>query len=141
MDRRRMEIAEAIDAGNRALEGLREAEKKLRSAGRWGLADLFGGGFVFDMIKHSKMESAVGWIDQVRGDLRIFERELKDVQLSGALNLEVGEFLTFADFFFDGMAADFLVQHRISKLKKEVGRAIGLVEDILNQLIEQQRLT
>ena len=72
MDRRRMEIAEAIDAGNRALEGLREAEKKLRSAGRWGLADLFGGGFVFDMIKHSKMESAVGWIDQVRGDLRIF---------------------------------------------------------------------
>ena len=46
MNQRRMEMAQAIDAGNRALESLREAESKLKSAGNWGLFDLFGGGFL-----------------------------------------------------------------------------------------------
>ena len=33
MNERRMEMAQAIDAGNRALYSLREAESKLKSAG------------------------------------------------------------------------------------------------------------
>ena len=37
---------EAIAAGERALTSLRAAREELRSAGNWGLVDLFGGGMI-----------------------------------------------------------------------------------------------
>ena len=50
------------------------------------------------------------------------------------LNLELGDFLTFADFFFDGVVADWLVQDRINETKRQVEDAIRHVETILGQL-------
>lgn len=41
--------------------------------------------------------------------------------------MEVGSFLSFADFFFDGFVADYLVQSKISD-------AIYKVEQIMNEL-------
>ena len=51
-EQRKQEIREALGAGARALTSLREAQEKLESARKWGIADLLGGGFVIDMIKH-----------------------------------------------------------------------------------------
>lgn len=45
-------------AGNRALKSLRNAQDSLNSAKNWGLWDMFGGGFISTMAKHSKMDSA-----------------------------------------------------------------------------------
>ena len=36
------EMKEAMDAGERALTSLRNAQVKLNSAGNWGLFDMFG---------------------------------------------------------------------------------------------------
>ena len=137
MNERRMEMAEAIDAGNRALYSLREAESKLKSAGNWGLFDLFGGGFLAGMIKHDRIESASECINHARRDLVIFERELRDVHLSDELDIDVGDFLTAADFLFDGAVADYLVQRKISKAKKDVARAIDEVQEVLTLLMKQ----
>lgn len=134
---RRMELAEAIDAGSRALDSLKRAKQKLGSAGGWGLFDLFGGKGLTALIKHGKVASAAEYVEKARDDLRIFERELRDIRLSGALDIDVGDFLTFADFVFDGAIADFLVQRRISKSKKEIKKAIRLVEKLLVTLKEQ----
>ena len=49
---------EAIDAGERALTSLRAARGELQSAGNWGLLDLFGGGMISGLVKHSKMGNA-----------------------------------------------------------------------------------
>lgn len=128
MDR---EIREAREAGARALNSLRQAQSCLDSARNWGLLDLFGGGFLSTMLKHSKMDDAKRCIQQAQWDLQAFSRELQDVDLP---EVELGGFMTFADYFFDGFLADFMVQQKINQAREQVDRAIRQVEAILRQL-------
>ncbi len=73
-------------------------------------------------------------MEQAKLDLQSFSRELQDVNMTHNLNLNVGDFLTFADFFFDGLIADWLVQDRINETKNQVEDAIRQVEDIVRRL-------
>lgn len=130
----RMEIQEAITAGERALASLRAAKEKLDSARNWGIFDLLGGGFFTDMIKHSKLNDASSYLEDAKQNLLIFQRELRDVQVIRDLHIEVGGFLSFADFFFDGLVADYLVQSKIAEARQQVEDAIYRVEDLLAQL-------
>lgn len=130
----RQEVNEAIMAGERALLSLQAAKEKLDSARSWGILDLLGGGFLTGALKHSKMNDAAAYMEDAKRDLQIFEEELRDVRVSGNLNLEIGGFLTFADFFFDGIVADYLVQSKIAQARTEVRDTIQRVEDMLAQL-------
>ena len=125
---------EAIDAGERALSSLRAARGELQSAGNWGLLDLFGGGMISGLVKHSKMGNAQKYMEEAKFNLQIFSRELQDVNMTHNLNLNVGDFLTFADFFLDGLVADWLVQDRINEARNQVEDAIQQVEDIVRRL-------
>lgn len=135
------DIAEAISAGERALSSLRQAREKLDSAGTWGIIDMLGGGFITDMLKHSKMEDASRCIEAAKAELRTFVDELDDVDILPGKNLDMSEFLSFADFFFDGIAADFFVQSKISDAKKKVDEAIREVSSIVNMLRDKGRTT
>ncbi len=128
------ERREAIDAGNRALRSLKEAQNNLDSAKNWGLWDMFGGGFISTMAKHSKMDSAKQNMEQAKYDLRNFSRELDDVNMTCHLDIETGDFLSFADWFFDGFVVDWMVQDRIKQASGQVAEAIRRVEGILRQL-------
>ena len=130
----RREMKEALDAGERALSSLRKAQEKLNSAGNWGLFDMFGGGLFSTIMKRSKMDDAQQLMEVAKTDLKRFQRELKDVNIPLDLRMEVGSFLSFADFFFDGFVADYLVQSKISEAKEQVSDAIIRVEQILNEL-------
>ena len=130
----RREMKEALDAGERALSSLRNAQEKLNSAGNWGLFDMFGGGVFSTIMKRSKMDDAQQLMEAAKTDLKRFQRELKDVNIPLDLRMEVGSFLSFADFFFDGFVADYLVQSKISEAKEQVSDAIIRVEQILNEL-------
>lgn len=130
----RREMKEALDAGERALSSLRNAQEKLNSAGNWGLLDMFGGGLFSTIMKRSKMDDAQQLMEAAKSDLKRFQRELKDVNIPLDLRMEVGSFLSFADFFFDGFVADYLVQSKISEAKEQVSDAIIRVEQILNEL-------
>ncbi|MCI6997957.1 MAG: hypothetical protein MR936_14515, partial [Eubacterium sp.] len=59
---------------------------------------------------------------------------LKDVNLSLDLRMEVGGFLSFADFFFDGLVADYLVQSKIASAREQVEDAIMMVKNVLTAL-------
>lgn len=131
------EIQEAILSGERALEILRAAQNKLDSARNWGLFDTFGGGFISNVIKHSKMSDASSYMEDAKRDLLVFQRELKDVQGHVDLRVDVSGFLSFADFFFDGIVADYLVQTKIEEAKKQVAQAISIVERLLYDLKAQ----
>lgn len=131
---RETEIREAVAAGERALTSLRRAQEKLDSARNWGLFDLFGGGFITDMIKHSRMNDASALMENARADLLVFQRELRDVCVPMEFRMEVSDFLTFADFFFDGVIADYLVQSKIADARAQVGDAIYQVERLLRDL-------
>lgn len=130
----RREMNEAIQAGERALISLKTAQSQLKSAGNWGLFDMFGGGLFSSMIKHSKMNDASRYMEDAKRDLLVFQRELKDVNVPMDLRMEVGSFLSFADFFFDGFVADYLVQSKITEAREQVEDAIRMVENILRDL-------
>lgn len=131
---REKEVREAIQAGQEALKFLNDARECLDSAGNWGLLDMFGGGFISTLVKHSKMKDAEELVQQAREALKRFQRELMDVDNVAEFHIEMGDFLSFADYFFDGIIADWLVQSRISDAKKQVDNAIRKVNYILGQL-------
>ena len=129
-----IEIREAITAGERALSSLYAAQNKLKSARGWGIFDMLGGGLLSDLMKHSRMNDASSYMEAARRDLEIFKRELADVSTSYNIRMDVDGFLTFADFFFDGLIADYLVQTRISQAREQVDEAIVKVSGILAEL-------
>lgn len=128
------EKREAINAGNRALNSLRTAGENLDSAKNWGLVDMFGGGFFTTMLKHSRMDQAKQNMEQAKYDLRNFSKELHDVHMALDLNLDTDDFLSFADYFFDGFVVDWMVQDRINTARRQVDEAIRRTEYIVNQL-------
>lgn len=129
-----IEIREAIDAGERALRSLYVAQEKLKSARGWGIFDLLGGGLITDLVKHSKIEAASQSMEEAKYHLQRFRKELSDVNGNFNLQLNVGGFLSFADFFFDGLVADYLVQSKIAEARSQVDDAIIKVNRILNEL-------
>lgn len=128
------EIREAIAAGRKTLYYLENAQGYLSSAKNWGIWDLLGGGFFVDMMKHSKLDDAQDAMEQARYEMRNFRRELKDVQVPLDFRVDIDGFLSFADFFFDGIIADWLVQGRIQESREQVEEAIDMVTEILEDL-------
>ena len=141
MDARTMrEINEAINAGEDALYSLRAAQDKLDSARAFGLLDLFGGKSLLGLFKHAQISDARSRIEDAKRALARFQRELKDVSGLPDLNIDIGSFLTFADFFFDGLFADFLVQRKINQAREKLREASERVEYLLNRLRAYARL-
>ena len=120
------EIQEALTAGENALQSLYAASEQLDSARNWGIVDLLGGGFFTDLIKHSKMGKAEKYLSQARYYLQQFQKELR--------NVAADDTISFADFFFDGVVADYLVQSRINETRRKVAEAIRRVEELTAKL-------
>lgn len=134
MKNEEQEIREAIVEGKNALQSLKEAREKLQSAKNWGVFDMFGGGIFASMVKRGKMEDAISCMEDAKRHLHAFQRELKDVNLYWNLNLNIDSFLSFADFFFDGFVADYLVQSKIQDAAEQVEDAIRMVNEMLARL-------
>ncbi|WP_027643437.1 hypothetical protein [Enterocloster clostridioformis] len=134
---RRREINEAVQAGERALKSLRAAEEKLSSARNWGIFDMLGGGLITDIIKHSKINDASSYLETAKTDLRRFQKELSDIPDYEELRVDIGSFLSFADFFFDGLLVDYMVQSGINGTRNKVETAIRKVEGLLAELRRQ----
>ena len=128
------ELREAIDAGERALSSLRRAQEKLNSARSWGIFDMIGGGTISGIMKHARLSDASRYLEDARDDLRRFQKELQDVSMVMNLRIEIGDFLTFADFFFDGFLADYMVQTKIANARENVSEAISRVSALLGEL-------
>ena len=80
------------------------------------------------------MDQAKQHMEQAKYALRNFSRELNDVNMVCNLNIDTGDFLSFADYFFDGFIVDWVVQDRINNAKRQVEEAIRRTESIVNQL-------
>lgn len=133
-ERMKREVQEVRIAGERALRSFREAQKCLDGARNWGIVDMIGGGLISTLAKHSKMDDAIGYMEEAKADIRRFQKELRDVNVSMDLRMEIGSFLSFADVFFDGLVADFLVQTKINEARDQVDEAIARVESLLVDL-------
>lgn len=126
------ELREAISAGERALFSLRAAQDQLRRAGNWGVADLLGGGMLTAFLKHQRLGEAEQSLQIAQNDLRRFQNELRDIDQMA--DLDISDFLAFADYFFDGIVADLMVQSKIRQARERVDMTILRVETLVRQL-------
>lgn len=131
------ELKEAITPGNMAINTLNEAIELLDSAGDWGTWDLLGGGLVADMMKHDKIDKAKQAILNAQTYVQRLQVELQDVNMSldGSIHITGGA--VFADFFFDGLIADWYMQSKISQSRDNVVATCGKIRKIVNTLSAQ----
>ena len=130
----KLEIAEAVQAGERALESLQKAGERLDKAKNWSLIDLFGGGLFTDVMKHSRLKETKTYLEEAKKDLKEFRRELKDVQMFLNLDLEISDFLKITDIFFDNPVSDYMVQSKIRQAKEQLDEAVCQVENMISDL-------
>jgi len=131
---REKELSEAVQAGNAALQTAQQILTCLDSAKSWGTFDLVGGGLVSDLAKHSHLDDAQALVHRLQGQLRRFHTELSDVQLPVNPQINVEGFLRFADFFFDGLLADWAVLDQISSARDQVTVTMGRIEAALRPM-------
>ena len=128
------EIQEAITAGIASQDSLNEVLRSLSKAEDWGTWDLMGGGLLCDLAKHSDIDDAQTEARQAQYLLRQFRTELVDVRIDSDLRVEVGSFAKFADFFFDGLLADWCMQSQIHESQASVESVEKQVEDVILKL-------
>ncbi len=133
------EIDEAIAAGQRALDALRDAADSLDSAKRWGLVDILGGGLITSVVKHSRLGDANHALGIARQEIMAFSSELADVRELAGLNAKVSSVNAVFDIAFDNALADLLVQKDISDAADRVDEAIEKVEEALRRLEAARR--
>lgn len=128
------EINEAIAAGEKLLYSLNGVRDILDSAKNWGIYDMMGGGFISTMVKHSKIDEAQEEIQKACYLAKRFYKEIGDVGQTANININIDSFLTFADYFFDGIFTDMAVQSRINDAIDQVNNNIMKLNRILNGL-------
>lgn len=127
------ELDEAIVAGNAAMNQIARIESSLDSAEGWGTWDVLGGGLIADLEKHSHLDEAQDGAEYLQMLLSRFRTELADVHISADMgSINVDGFLRFADYFFDGLIADWSVlshiqdsQDSVYQVKSQVGAALS----------------
>jgi uncharacterized protein YlxW (UPF0749 family) len=127
------ELSEAIQAGREVSSSLEQVLDSLESAKSWGTLDLLGGGLISTAVKHSRIDDARDGIHGVQMKMSQFKRELADVSERIELKIDITEFETFADFFFDGLIFDWIVQ---SKIAESLERTQG-AQDMISRAIEE----
>ncbi len=134
LDAQARETREAIDAGNAALWDIDAIQKSLSSAEGWGTFDLLGGGLISDLAKHSHLDEAQRQVNALQRSLSRFRTELSDVSIQADLQIQVDGFLRFADYFFDGLFADWAVLDRIHNSQSQVSEVDRSVRTLLSRL-------
>jgi len=130
------ELREAVSAGRSAVNSLDSAISALRGAESWGTVDLIGGGLLTTAAKHGRVDEARRWIHQAQQRLRRFRRELADLESRVEIDIQMGAFETFADYFFDGLIADWIVQ---SKIRNSLDRTIEMRRHVKTTVNTLQR--
>ena len=127
-------MGEAISAGRTAESALSAVLNSLDSAEDWGTWDMLGGGLLTTMAKHGHLDDAqagIGWAQQC---LSRFRTELADVRDMELPQVQIGEFATFADYFFDGFFMDWMVQSKIQDAQEGVSEVHVRVLNALRNL-------
>lgn len=128
------EIKEAIEVGNRVLNCIDDTLSSLKSAEGWGTWDMLGGGLMADLAKHSHIDEAKQKAEKVQSLLLNFRTELADVKINNTIHFEMDGFAKFADFFFDGLLADWSMQSKINASQESVRKVKSQVGNVMTKL-------
>lgn len=141
LESRNKEIKEALSAGKASLSLAEDILKNLNSAEGYGTWDMLGGGLLADVMKHSELDEAQRKVEALQVSLRHFHTELADVQIHANMQVSIDGFERFADYFFDGLFADWMVMDKISASKSQVSSTINQLKDALKKLEGMEQST
>lgn len=133
------EIQEALSAGRAALGTASRILSSLDSAEGWGTWDLLGGGLLSDMAKHGHLDNAQQQVEYLQVQLRRFKTELTDVTVHADMQVRIDGFLSFADYFFDGLFADWAVLDKINQSQTQVQNTKSQIEQVISRLTAMLR--
>lgn len=126
------ELMEAEHAARNVVSSLNQLMETLKSADNWGKVDILGGGLITTAIKHSRIGDAREQIAAVQKNLNSLQRELGDIKKidPDEVKINIGGLATFADYVFDGLVVDLIVQSRINEAQNRSQNLHGQVESI-----------
>ncbi|WP_145409409.1 hypothetical protein [Paenibacillus xylanexedens] len=133
------ELQEAEREGKRLMLALDRAAEALKSAGNWGVYDMMGGGMISTHIKRSRMDDAQSAINEAGRHLKRFQKELDDVKMAVKADIELGGLLSFADYFFDNLFVDWMVQDKIRKAESQVQEGQSTIRRTMHVLKNEIR--
>ena len=134
------EIKEAISAGYSARGTADRILSELDSADGWNTWDMFGGGgIITHMAKHSHLDEAQDLVSELQSKLRRFKTELADIQITANMQVNIDGFLRFADYFFDGLFADWAVGDKISQSMNSVSSTKSQISRTLDKLSSMEK--
>lgn len=135
LENQKKEIREAVSAGQSALGTADSVLSELEDADGWNTWDLIGGGgIITHMAKHGHLDDAQEKVEQLQGKLRRFKTELADINIQADMQVNIDGFLRFADYFFDGLFADWAVGDKISESQSSVQEVKNQINSALSKL-------
>lgn len=140
LDAEKREIQEAISAGRSARGTADRILGELEDAKGWNTWDMIGGGgIITHMAKHSHLDEAQDLVSELQSKLRRFKTELADIRINSNMQVNVDGFLRFADYFFDGLFADWAVGDRINQSMGSVSSTRRQICRTLDTLREMEK--
>ena len=134
LDAQWRELNEAILAGQQAKDQADRVLERLDSAEGWSTWDMFGGGFLSDLAKHDELDRAQEQTEYLQVCLNRFKTELADVTIHADIPVQLDSFTRFADFFFDGLFADWAVRDHIHQSQDRVRDIWNQISAVLERL-------
>lgn len=130
-------VSRAISIIDRMLYELQNARESFKSARRWGIADIWGGGLFTNLIKHSRISDAAGAMSNINYELGQLREVLEGIALppEGDYNVRPGGFATFADFYFNGFFSDMYMQSKIVNSLDAVDELGVKLQDLREKLV------
>lgn len=134
LESQKRELEEAVSAGRAALTTADQIAGSLDSAEGWSTWDLFGGGLISDLAKHSHLDDAQASVEFLQSQLRRFKTELSDVTISADFQVNIDGFLRVADYLFDGIFADWTVLDQIHQSQAQIQNTRSQICNVLDYL-------
>lgn len=133
------EIDEARSAGRSVLASLEDASNCLEKAENWGRWDLWGGGgMISTHLKHGHVDDAKQYIHNANRLMLRFRDELADLNRRLDIEIDIGGMLKMADYWFDGLIADWVVQGRIQNAQEQTLESIRRIRPVVDRLQAEQ---
>ena len=140
LEAQKKEIQEAVSAGYSARGTADRILSELKSADDWNTWDIFGGGgIITHMAKHSHLDEAQDLVSELQSKLRRFKTELADIRIAADMQVNIDGFLRFADYFFDGLFADWAVGSRINQSINSVSGTRDQINRTLDKLDDMEK--
>ncbi|MCH4888040.1 hypothetical protein EZV73_10670 [Acidaminobacter sp. JC074] len=135
------ELSEAIGASNAVKRKTGSALNELKDAKNLGVWDMMGGGLLVTMAKRDHMSTAQNIINELNYSLKTLSKELSDVNMTMTSNIDIANYMGFADYFFDGFFMDMMVQDKINGALDKLSRLDRNIDETSRKLKSQLKFS